>query len=143
MNFIESTHQTVEKAYDQTDETLRDLIGHEVDAWTEEDIKKQSYQTADIIVTESQRHHNDIFELWCDRALTLWQNDMRRISMDLLNFDDKSKAVKCHDIWPNSMDKWECRELLEELPISDIPYECVRQARTEVERGIAKKMREV
>lgn len=141
--FVETESQTKELAKECTEYNLWELVGDEVHEWSESKLKDEAWKSARIILGECQHSHLDIYDLLTNRSLTLWQNDMGRIRMDKLNIDDKEKAVLSYDFWPNSMDKWRCREILEKVEYHDIPQGCLEKAHSEVECGIYDKLTDI
>lgn len=134
--------ETVERAQSATKYTLAELVGNEVDTWDEDRKRREAYESAGIIVSES-RYHPDIQGLLWDRAMTMWKQDMRRIPRGAMHADlSDRELIFTHSVWPNEMDKWELWEHLQEGTDSlhDIPHEYVEKAISEVERGIVKKM---
>lgn len=140
MREIHSESQTIDMAYERTEYTLYELVGNEVKRWDTEKIKHEAWKSSDIMLSESPHSHPKLYGVVLDRALTLWQNNMRRLNKDLLNESDDKTLLTVHDIWPNSMDKWECREILEELHEREIPNEYWTQAQSEVSQGIVNKL---
>lgn len=85
-----------------------------------------------LTVARSENQHNGAVR---DLAVTIWRGDLPRAPMDDLAFDDKETAVE-NGYWPNSMNKWDCEEILFE---ADIPADVMQEAWETVSAGIADK----
>lgn len=71
-----------------------------------------------------------------DLAVKTWMGDLPRAPMEDLAFDDKRTAVE-NGYWPNSMNKWECEEILFEM---EIPPMVRDEAWEVVSRGVGDKL---
>lgn len=110
------------------------------DSWEEiddETIEHECFESASIILSERQEPAHSIAH---DLALTLWAKDLPRAPMEDLVFTTKEKAVR-EGYWPNKMDKWHLREILEEMYQSEEYYWYYEEAREVVESGIVEGMK--
>lgn len=137
MRFIDTRKAAERKAKDATKYTLAELVGQEADEWSQEERERNARESAEIMLSERQEPFRSIVR---DRALTRWQNGMRRVSKDILSETDDETLVLCHDIWPNRMDKWECRQILDTVEESDIPNCHYTEAWGCVTSGIQEKL---
>jgi hypothetical protein len=104
------------------------------DRWSDisdERLTQEVGESVEVIMSENQLE-GVVREL----AVTLWRDDLPRVSMDDMAFESKEKAVK-EGYWPNSMDKWGCKEILFE---QTIPSDVYRESQEVVEMGIIDKM---
>jgi hypothetical protein len=116
-------------------------IDDTAESWTEVDeetLEEELAYSAEIIMSEQQRPFHGIAH---DLAMTLWTKDMSRISMEHLEYEDMETAIIKANVWPNQMDKWEIREILEDnYPHNDdmnlIYQHCYNDAYDEVFAGI-------
>ena len=67
------------------------------------------HESISVIRSENQNPFNWIAY---DLAIGLWRDSMPRVSMGDMAFETEEKAVR-EGYWPNRMDKWEAREILE------------------------------
>lgn len=138
--FIHTETETISKARELTPYSLRELVGDEMEDWSDEKIEREAYESASITVSEANYAHSDIRQLIDNRAMTMWQDDLRRLSIDVFRTDDPEKLILAHDVWPNKMDKWQCREIIEDAGIQQVRNEYVTEAMLQVESGIAREL---
>ncbi len=103
----------------------------------DETLEMELVESAEIILSESQQPFDSIV---FDLAITFLQDDLTRAPMEDLAFDSMEKAVE-KGYWPYSMDKWECREILEEMAQNHNWYwDCHSEAYNVVFGGIVEGM---
>jgi len=103
-----------------------------------ETLENECVRSAEIILAEEQMPFAGICH---DLAMTSWTESMPRISMSHLDYEDMETAVVEANVWPNEMNKWEIREILEENyrsndDMSVIYHECYNDAYDVVLDGI-------
>ena len=107
--------EQAKEAVDSIDSLINSSdIEDNAETWEEiedEKLEMELFEGATMRLSEQQK---PFYNIAVDLAYTMWQNDLPRAPMDHLAFDSKEKAVE-KGYWPNSMDKWECREILEEM----------------------------
>lgn len=67
-----------------------------------------------------------------DYSRIIWRDSLPRIGMQHLVYENKKAAVE-NGIWPNSMNKWDALEALEDL---DVPDDCWEESRQVVYSGL-------
>lgn len=134
-----------ELAKESVEYTLSDLINpSDIDEnaalWEDIDpdtLNEELWRSVEVM--QSERHmpyHGIAYDL----AICLWRDNLPRAPMGDLVFETQEKAVR-EGYWPNKMDKWQCREILESYS-SDYEYfhEYLNEAWESVGAGIYEAM---
>lgn len=89
-----------------------DLRNQDIDSWENVDLDRLTAELGmDMVNTSEIRDYEVITH---DLALSLWIDEMPRIAMEHLVYNDKETAVIEANVWPNSMSITELWEVLEE-----------------------------
>jgi len=91
------------------------------------------HESISVIRSENQSPYD---RLAYDLAIGLWRDSMPRVPMGDMAFETEEKAVR-KGYWPNKMDKWTCREILEDYSNEyEYFYEFLDEAWEYVSEGI-------
>lgn len=98
----------------------------------EDILRREIHESVEIMLSERQQPFDAMIH---DLAVVLWRDSLPRISMDLLDTDSERDALQ-QGVWPNKVDKWQAREVLEET--GEPPQDAYDTAREVVSRGMAR-----
>lgn len=104
-------------------------IDHEV-------LREEAYETAEICIGEASYAHTKLASLLYDRAITVMKDDLPRVPMKHLTFENRQKAV-AEGYWPYKMTHGEVIVNLQEIytTIEQIPTDAYQVAYEDVSRG--------
>jgi len=132
-----------QEAYERTD-SFRHLIepSEVLDGashWS--DISMENLDTEAYVSLDHMEYRHKNTDLVDALAYRLWRNSLTRAPLDDLRFDDYESAMQ-NGYWCNSVDKWECNDMLHERGIDHCEYghELRQEALQIVEKGMTDAM---
>lgn len=133
-----------DKAFDEATElgNLIDPSDIDPDAenWEDIDPDKLNMEIGDIVSRIRSENQSPFHGIAYDLAITLWRDSLPRVPMRDLVFETPEVAVR-EGYWPNKMNKWTCREILEDYSNQyDYFHEFLDESWEYVGEGIHNKM---